>query len=431
MASISSSLASGRLRRKRCRICASANSNSANVVRKRSAGDPCSAATIVFYRQVPGTAGQGGGVRRSQHPFRPRATGLALLLLAALGAAGCRPAATRDPLAADVARWSELLHRHGGAGADWAGVRQAGEAGLASTREALRGERRLLALQRLAEVRVELAAAAYVRERSPVQRQDAAAFGAEWARMGNALRGDLGPPSPGALAGVRPAAARAIGEAALPQVRAYYQASLDYGRNTLPQYGLSYLGTAEALRQLVAFCRTLGDAFPNRRQPRLRPLDVELDALEGEVLAAYRPPASIARHGDFIGASSLLKEARELNAAGLRYGALLRYLQAALAARPLRSAPPDSRPAALARQLRETEARLDADDLDHSIGRLFLEIAQAHLPAPAAPRGGDATAAAILDDVLPRYFAALGPAPRQPPRQPPSVTVTLVRWPYT
>jgi hypothetical protein len=358
------------------------------------------------------------------------ATGLAILHLAALAAAGCRPAATRDPLAADVAHWSALLHRHGAADADWAGVRQAGEAGLASTRDALRGERRLLALRRLAEVRVELAGAAYVRDRSPAQRQDAAAFAAEWDRMGTALRGDLGPPSPRALAGVRPAAARAIGEAALPQVRAYYQASLEYGRNTLPQYGLSYLGTAEALRQLVAFCRTLGDAFPRGREPRLRPLDVELDALEGEVLTAYRPPASMARHGDFIGASSLLKEARELNAAGLRYGALLRYLQAALAARPLRSPPSVAGPAALAGRLREAEASLNAGDLDHSIGRLFLEIAQAHLAA-AAPRGGDATAAAILDDVLPRYFAAIGPAPRQPPRPPPSITVTLVRWPYT
>jgi hypothetical protein len=355
---------------------------------------------------------------------------LALVLLAALAAAGCRPAAAPDPLAADVGRWSALLQRHGAADAAWMEARQAAQPGLASTEEALRGGRRLLALQRLAEVRVELAAAAYVRERSPAQRQDAGAFAAEWARMGTALRGDLGPPSPTALAGVRPAAARAIGEAALPQVRAYYQASLDYGRNTLPRYGLSYLGTAEALRQLVAFCRTLGDAFPGGREPRLRALDAEIDALEGEVLAAYRPPASIARHGDFIGASSLLKEARELNAAGLRYGALLRYLQAALAVRQLRAAPPAADPAALAGRLREAEARLAADGLDHSIGRLFLEIAQARVAA-AAPRGSDATAAAILDDVLPRYFAALAPAPRQRPRPPASVTVTLVRWPYT
>jgi hypothetical protein len=343
--------------------------------------------------------------------------GLALLHLAALGAAGCRPAAMRDPLAADVAHWSALL--------------QAGDPGLASTQEALRGGRRLLALQRLAEVRVKLAAAAYARERTPAQRNDVAAFAAEWARMGTTLRGDLGPPSSTALAGVRPAAARAIGEAALPQVRAFYDASLEQGRNTTPEEGLSYLGTAEALRQLVAFCRTLDGAFPSDRQPRLRALDAELDAMEIEVVAAYRPPSSVAHHGAFIGAGSMLKEARELNAAGLRYGALLRYLQAALVVRQLRAAPPVPDRAALVGRLRESEARLDAGELDHSIGSLFLEIAQAHLAA-VAPRGSDVTAAAIVDDVLPRYFAALAPAPRLAPPQPAAVvTVTLVRWPYT
>ena len=48
--------------------------------------------------------------------------------------------------------------------------------------------------------------------------------------MGGVLRGsELAPPAADALAGVRPAAVRALGEAALPQVRVYYEASLEYG----------------------------------------------------------------------------------------------------------------------------------------------------------------------------------------------------------
>ena len=59
--------------------------------------------------------------------------------------------------------------------------------------------------------------------------------------------------------------------------------------------------------------------------------------------------------------------------------------------------------------------------MDHSLGRIFLEAAQAE----------PALAPAIAGDVLPRYFAALEPARPRPPQPAPRATVTLVRWPYT
>jgi hypothetical protein len=357
---------------------------------------------------------------------------LPLLIAAALAAAGCRPGGAGDPLAAEVQRLSTMLRLHAVTDRGWAQLERAARPSLESVQEALRQRRRLLALTRLVEVRVGLGVEAYAR--SPAaRRRTAGAFEAEWARLGGPLRDDLGPPSPGALSGVRPAAARAIGEAAVPQVRAYYRASLEYARSTMPQNGYSYLGTAQALQQLVAFCRTLAPSFPARRQPELRTLGAELDGLDAEVVAAYRPPAALRRHDDFIYVGSLLKEARELDAAGLRYGALLRYLQATFAMRPLRPAapPPDAR--ALSARLRELDARLAASRLDDSIGRLYLETAQAYLDGGAASGSGAgaASAAAIVDDVLPRYFTALGPAPRATPRPAPTVTVTLLRWPYT
>src|SRR5262249_3572761 len=159
--------------------------------------------------------------------------------------------------------------------------------------------------------------------------QDEAAFEAEWERAGKTLQKDLAPPPADALDGVRPAALRALGEAALPQVRAYYESSLEYARATKPEYGYLYVGTPFAERAFIAFCRSLSERS-GLNPPPARPLGPELDALEAEFLAAYRPPASVDRHSEFIGASATLKEARELDAAGLRYGALVRYLQAPL-----------------------------------------------------------------------------------------------------
>jgi hypothetical protein len=248
--------------------------------------------------------------------------------------------------------------------------------------------------------------------------------------MGRVLQSDLGTTSPRAFDGVRPAAVRALAEAALPQVRVFYQASLEYGRSTMPDSGLFYLGSARAQREFAAFCRTLSFPAP-RRAPPLRPLAGELDALEATLLSAYRPPASIDRHSEFITASSTLNEARELDSAGLRYGALLKYLQAALRTALLAPAPPKPLgDAPLADRLHGLEGRLTAGDRDHSIGRIFLESAQAD-EAAAVPPARPATAEAIAADVLPRYFAALEPARPRPRRPAPRVTVTLVRWPYT
>ena len=67
--------------------------------------------------------------------------------------------------------------------------------------------------------------------------------------------------------------------------------------------------------------------------------------------------------------------------------------------------------------------------VDHSIGTLFLEVAGSD--ADTARAGHAVFASAVVEDVLPRYFAALEPAAPAQAKQPPEVTVTLVRWPYT
>jgi hypothetical protein len=295
-------------------------------------------------------------------------------------------------------------------------VKPADQPALTQAEEDLRAGRRLLAIQRFSGVEENLAVAAYLGQHRAGQLQE---FEAEWARMGGVLRADLGKPSPQAFKDVEPAAVRALAEAALPQIRGYYEASLEYGRNTMPDQGLYYLAGAQAQRDLTAFYRKVSEPT-SRQAPPVRSLHAELDSLETELLAAYRPPASIEKHKQFIGASSALKEASELDAAGLRYGALLRYLQAARQLAAIRQSAPLGADA-LARRVKEIDARLSKGNVDHSLGRLFLEAAQA----------GAEDAGAVVQDVLPRYFAALEPARPEKAGPAPRVTVTLVRWPYT
>ena len=333
-----------------------------------------------------------------------------------LGSGPARP----DPLAAEIERRS-------------AGLKQGDQPVLARAAQDLAKGRRLLALHRLAMAEVSLATGTYLSTRPADQHKDMARFEAEWTRMGKVLHADLGPPSPAVLAGVQPAALRGLGEVAIPQVSAYYAASLEYGRSTTPGDGLFYLATAQAQRDFVELSRRL--SMPTSlKPPPLRSLRAEIEGLQADLIKAYKPPASVDRHGDFISADATLKEARELDAAGLRYGAMLRYLDAAMLVAPLRQpAPPPLAPAVLRKRLDEFAARLSAGaagGIDHSLGRMMLEGAQDEV-ASAAPGTSPAASTAIVSDVLPRYFAALAPAAPRPAKPKPQVIVTLVRWPYT
>jgi len=352
-------------------------------------------------------------------------TALALFALLAL-ATGATPSTSpkSDPLAAEIARWQSYLANHGSSNEQWEEIRKSTAPALAEAQAALDAGRRELALQRLVSARVSLASTEWMDSLPPADFEPAG-FEAEVERSGKALAADLGLPRPDALSGIRPAVARAFAEVFRLQIREFYGTSLDYGRTTTTLYGLYYVGAARAQRDAIALLRGL-PAGSTKPAPTLRSLAPELDALEEAMLAAYRPPAAIDRHPDFIGASASLKEARELDAAGLRYGAMYKYLQAA------QRLPVARETAGVPEKLAAFEKRIAESPTDASIAALYLQIARADLATPGG--GGGATAAAIAVDVLPRYFAALEPAPARPRSAPPAapeVTVTLVRWPYT
>jgi hypothetical protein len=383
-----------------------------------------------LYRNL-GVAGESGAITAGQrfasdfpaaHPFNPpmirRSSVAAAIFFVVNGVFGAAPS---DPLAEEIARWSAYVRDHPAGSEDWEQIKGMSEPVLAKAEDALAAGRRELALDRLAVVRVNLAASQYAEACPEAMRAELSAFEAEWTRMGTELGDALAPPTAAVLAGVVPSATRAEGEAALLQVRGFYEASLDYGRATMPEAGLFYLGQAKAQKSFAAFCRAL-PAVSTGKPPELRSIAPELDALSREFLAAYRPPASIDKHSEFIVAHSLLNEARALDAAGLRYGALLRYLQAAMRSGALRDPRPAPDADAIAASLAPLAARLEEKGVDHSIGRLFLEVTQNDV-AGFTP--------VIVRDVLPRYFAAIAPAKAPAKSASPRVTVTLVRWPYT
>lgn len=350
-----------------------------------------------------------------------------IAVVVASGAIATRASGATDPVRAEVDRWSAAVRDDRSTDDISKQVKDGATAGLARVEQALKEDRRSLALLRMSSVANDVAALRYLNERSPEQRKDVAAFEAEWTRLGGVLAPSLQAPSPSALEAVRPAVLRAIGEASLPQAGVYYHASVEYGRSTTPDSGLYYLGAAQGQRDFGSFVRGLAGPVTTEA-PAVRDMAGELEDLQDDLLAVYRPPLSIDRHREFIVANSSLKEARELHALGLRYGALLRYLQAAVRVAPLRAGAPAA-DASIAGKLDAFEARLGGG-VDHSIGQLLLEWARADLAEHAAD-GQAAIAAAIAAEALPRYFAALEPPRPRPDPPRPTVTVTLVRWPYT
>jgi hypothetical protein len=346
--------------------------------------------------------------------------GLALLL----ATCGSRVTGTSDPIERDVVRWKRYLAEDTVTVGFVAEVKRSVAPALTSADEALAKGRRAVALLRLGSVRTNLEPGLRV---PPHPTYDQ--FDAERAKLAPRF-------TPAATqARTRPAntsaLGRALAQASVMQARETYDASDAYGRATEPLFGVFYLEQAVSYLDYASFAAEASASLrpAGGRAPALRSLAPEIHALRNEMLTAYRPPLSIDRHAEFIGASSATKEALEYDAAGLYEAALLRYLQAAVRFAPLRSgrAPLDA--AVLEAKMEEWRQRLAATGVDHSIGSLFLEVASGD--ADTASAGHAVVASAIAQDVMPRYFAALAPARAETASKPPEVTVTLVRWPYT
>jgi hypothetical protein len=265
---------------------------------------------------------------------------------------------------------------------------------IARAEDALQKGYRMLALQRLAVVVPVVEGTTYAAANAKAD------LDSEWKR--NAKIRTLAAPRD-----LHPAAVRALAEVASLEARCYYDASLDYAKATSPAEGFFYIGRALGQKTFIDLAKRVSQNEP-LAPPPIRSIASELDALNRELLVAYKPPASIDRHSDFIGASAMVKEARELDQAGLRYGALIRYLEAARRVALITMTPG---PAAV--------PQLPAG-VDHSIGQVYVEAAKAD----------PANANILANFVIPRYLAALQPAAAARANTA-KHTITLVRWPYT
>ena len=74
----------------------------------------------------------------------------------------------------------------------------------------------------------------------------------------------------------------------MPQVRMNYDAGFEYGRNTQPEYGLYYVGVADAHQQFVVLARRWVPPAPDARTaPPLRSLASEIQNVHRDRLSLY------------------------------------------------------------------------------------------------------------------------------------------------
>lgn len=221
-----------------------------------------------------------------------------------------------------------------------------------------------------------------------------------------------------------PAVVDALAEAAEDRGPATYQASRPYAEDAGTSAGLYYLGESRAVMDYAAFLRA-GRWSNAGRRPAFRSIASELSAFDREMTTKYETmePAS---HPAYIRASAALKQARSLDDRGAREGALFQYLLSRYLFAPLRGS---AAVAATPERLDAARATLPAGD-DHSIADLFVQFAQEGLASDSVDlRRG---ASAVIDDIIPAYAAALEPAaPTATANASASVTITLVRWPFT
>lgn len=355
----------------------------------------------------------------------------ALALFAGTAGAAAPPASgpmSLDPIQVEIDRFQERIATTPAGDEESKSIREFATPLLAQSERALADGNRWFALSRLGFLWTNLEAADY-----------RAGFSAELRGQMSALESQFEKLRP-VLASFEaarprldeaPAVARAVAEVAFSELEGYFAASLDYGKATAPEYGLYYLGSAQAQIGLARFAAGLRDAGASYRPLVPRSVAREIAAVQDELIAAYVPPAAIDQHPVFIRISALLKQAEELDAAGLRYGALYKLLDAKMRLARLLQPQRKLGLAEAGRRGWEMQSRLAAGGVDPTLAELFVETALVQVADPDPAQLGPETAAAVFEDVLPLYFTVLGPAPPAPSEQVAETTVTLVRWPYT
>jgi len=231
-----------------------------------------------------------------------------------------------------------------------------------------------------------------------------------------------------------PAAIRALSETAQGRSLPLLAGGRGFATATAPKDGLLYIGQSQGEAEFARFCASLNLLNRNASLP-LRSMLPELVAIQQKTKAAFQPPRSVELHPRFIALNSTLKLAQELDARKFYAGSLYQYLEAVRHYAMLDVPQIDpAREKALPDIIAAEQRKLAAATRDFSIAQLFVERAASQVthangsaPSPDEWR----SAQVIVDQVLPAYFAAEKASPALASPSARSVTITLVRWPYT
>ena len=192
----------------------------------------------------------------------------------------------------------------------------------------------------------------------------------------------------------------ALAQGAEGRAPATYRASLPYAQDSGIMAGLYYLAESHAMVRFAALCRSV-DGRPSGRAPALRSVEPALAEYEKGVVKAY-DAAPAAKRPQYAGVNVAIKLARTLDEQGRHEGAVLQYLVSRFRHAVIVGGGPIASLDVVRERVRNTSM---PTGVDHSIGEFFLQLASALLDGPDASAGN---AAAILDDVLPAYFAVVG-----------------------
>jgi hypothetical protein len=334
---------------------------------------------------------------------------------------------------AEVARLQQASKEHPVTDPDFAPLASIAQDSLRGALEELNAGRMYLSLEKLSLGSDYLAAARAGADKEKVVKGGLPAFEEKWGKA-NLVLTKLDEEAATRDWSHSPAAVRALSEAAQGRTIALLEGGRGFAPATAPKDGLAYLGQAEGEAGFAKFCASLD--VPNSKPPvKLRSMLPELVALQQKTNAAFQPPRSIDLHSRFIALNSALKLGEELDARKFYAGALYQYLEAVRHYGMLDMPAVDAaKPPALKSTIADEQKKLDASSSDPSIAQLFLERAASqitHVNGSSPTADEWRSAQVIVEQVLPAYFATEKAPAATSSHSGQTVTITLVRWPYT
>lgn len=281
---------------------------------------------------------------------------------------------------------------------------------LATIRSLIDSNHLYWALRRLKTSFTNILAIDYSRSQTEIVEKGQEAFDSEWLRVGESFTQKSEKVAINDLK--LPIAIKAIAEISLNQSKPYYHSSRLYSQNTSINSGLFYLGRAVSNLDYALFCQALkfDEPPPPPRISSLEPYiaDLEEKVVEGYQKTGFGSAEKEKTYNRFIFANMTIKMVRELEKAGLIYGAFYEYLEALLHYELIGASSVGANQVnSLLEKSAKTRKRLSGREIDHSIGLIFWQMAKEALDqvdTMNVQRSSLEECASILDTVLPKYF---------------------------